>query len=163
MTQSGGCLCGDLRYSVEGEPEWVTTCYCRFCQSATGSDYMVEPLFPISSFRYTQGTPRIYDHRSGGSGKTIHVHFCGRCGTKVQLTFERFPESCGVYAGTFDDPGWFKDDRSNAWQIFLSKARPGVIVRPGIESFQEHGMTNSGELLEPTIYHEPHVIRARDK
>jgi len=47
MTQSGGCLCGDLRYSVEGEPEWVTTCYCRFCQTATGSDYMVEPLFPI--------------------------------------------------------------------------------------------------------------------
>src|SRR5215510_4284866 len=103
----GGCLCGALRYETEGDPVRVTICHCRFCQRATGAGHMIEPIFTLANFRILSGAPSIYELRSAGSGKLVLVHFCSTCGTKLWLTFERFPEVLGVYAGTFDDPAWF--------------------------------------------------------
>src|SRR5512142_2925318 len=102
----GGCLCGDVRFKATAPPIRVTFCHCRFCQRATGYAYLIEPIFSKADFVLTKGAPSSYDHRSEGSGKIVHVHFCGRCGTKLYLTFERFPDVFGVYCGTFDDPNW---------------------------------------------------------
>jgi hypothetical protein len=55
----GGCLCGRLRYRCHGPPEWVTVCYCRFCQRATGSDRMVEPIFQRDRFQFLTGKPYV--------------------------------------------------------------------------------------------------------
>src|SRR4051812_8764481 len=113
----GGCLCGELRYNVSGLPTRVTICHCRFCQRATGSAYMVEPIFPLADLRITRGVPSVYSIRSEGSGKVVSVHFCQVCGTKLYLSFERFPDACGVYAGTFDDPNWFDIRPDNSKHI----------------------------------------------
>src|SRR3954468_14911415 len=98
MLNHGGCLCGALRYATRANPLRVTICHCKFCQRATGSAYMVEPVFRLEHLRVTKGTPSVFQVRSRGSGKTVRVHFCATCGTKLYLTFERFPDSCGVYA-----------------------------------------------------------------
>ena len=87
--QNGGCLCGRVRYAAKAPPARVTICHCRFCQRATGSAYMVEPIFSKADFALTSGEPRIYGHRSDGSGKMVEVHFCSACGTKLFLSFER--------------------------------------------------------------------------
>jgi hypothetical protein len=34
---SGGCLCGALRYEVEGEPLFAGYCYCADCRKGSGS------------------------------------------------------------------------------------------------------------------------------
>ncbi len=115
----GGCLCGAIRYRVDAPPLRVTICHCRFCQRATGSAYMVEPVFERSAFATIGGTPRVYDHRSSGSGKRVGVNFCPTCGTKLFLAFERFPNAIGVYGGTFDDPNWFDRASENARHIFV--------------------------------------------
>jgi hypothetical protein len=83
---------------------------------------MVEPIFRTEDLRVTQGTPTIYQLRSDGSGKLVDVHFCAVCGTKLYLTFERFSETCGVYAGTFDNPNWFSISPDNARHIFIEAA-----------------------------------------
>ncbi len=57
-----------------------------------------------AALKILTGTPKVYDQVSAGSGKTVHVHFCGDCGTRLWLSFERFPGAVGIYAGTFDDP-----------------------------------------------------------
>ena len=98
----GGCLCGSVRYATSGFPSRVTVCHCRFCQRATGSAYMVEPIFEARNFTVLAGNPSVYDQVSAGSGKVVHVHFCADCGTKLWLSFERFPDAVGVYAGTYD-------------------------------------------------------------
>ena len=71
---------------------------------------MVEPIFRLEDLQVTSGSPAVYDLSSAGSGKLVHIHFCQKCGTKLYLTFERFAETCGVYAGTFDDPNWIAVD-----------------------------------------------------
>ena len=156
----GGCLCGACRYETRGDPIRVTICHCKFCQRATGSAYMVEPIFALDAFAVTKGTPAIYDQRSAGSGKIVHVHFCRDCGTKLFLTFERFAGSCGVYAGTFDDPSWFPIPVETSKQIFIDEARPDSILPPDLPAFGQHATTNDGTPLTPRIYDRPQLVGA---
>ena len=154
----GGCLCGQIRYATKAQPVRLTYCHCRFCQRATGSAYLVEPIFLKSDFAVIAGAPSVYRHRSEGSGKMVDVHFCATCGTKLFLTFERFATVVGLYGGTFDDPNWFDRPAAHAKYIFLSVAQKGTVIPAGVACFREHAMTNAGEPIAPLIYDEPHVI-----
>jgi hypothetical protein len=154
----GGCLCGQIRYRTLATPSRVTVCHCRFCQRATGGDAMIEPIFRKEDLELVQGTPAVYDHRSAGSGKMVHVNFCPGCGTKLWLAFERFADVVGVYAGTFDEPDWFEIGAANAKHIFLDAARADSIIPAGLPSFREHATTNDGMPCEATVYDSPHVI-----
>ena len=147
----GGCLCGRLRYCTKGAPLWVTACFCQFCQRATGALSLVEPIFDVAQFRITKGTASRYDHVSAGSCKAVHVHFCSNCGTKSHLTFERWPDRLGVYAGTFDDPGWFSFSPQNSKFIFTDSAVRGAMVPPGFPSYPQHAATADGTRLTPEI------------
>lgn len=150
--QTGGCLCGGIRYRASRDPLWVTACFCRFCQRATGSQGVALPVFETQAFEVVKGTPRVYDHVSEGSGKVIHVHFCDRCGTKTHLTFERWPDRLGVYSGTFDDPGWFAFTPENSKYIFLDEAVRGTLVPAGVRTFAQHAATADGTALDPVVF-----------
>lgn len=154
----GGCLCGDVRYASDADPIRVTVCFCRFCQRATGSTGMVEPIFSRETFRVTFGRPTRYEMTSAGSGKRITVNFCATCGTKLFLEFERFPEIVGAYAGTFDDANWFERNPSNTKFIFLDEAQRGTIVPAGFATFREHAQLGDGTPLEPVVFDVPIVL-----
>jgi hypothetical protein len=156
--QEGGCLCGKIRYAAKSQPMRLTICRCRFCQRATGSAYLVEPIFGKSDFEVISGQPKIYRHRSAGSGKMVDVHFCADCGTKLFLTFERFPDVVGVYGGTFDNPNWFARSAKNLKHIFLSFAQHGTVIPIGIDCFDAHAISNDGKPNEPHVFDEYHVI-----
>src|ERR1700759_1509556 len=115
----GGCLCGAIRYVVSAPPIQIIFCHCRFCQRATGSAYMVEPIFAKTSFDLTAGKPATFTQASAGSGKRVTINFCSACGTKLYLDVERFPSIYGVYGGTFDDPNWFDHSPEIVRHIFL--------------------------------------------
>ncbi|MEQ9329617.1 MAG: GFA family protein [Rhodospirillales bacterium] len=150
----GGCLCGRIRYATTAEPSRVTVCHCRFCQKATGSAYMVEPIFGKDDLVLLAGAPKTYEQTSRGSGKIVRAHFCEYCGTKLWLSFERFPDHVGVYAGTFDDPCWFPMSPSSSKHIFLGMARSDTVIPSGLPTFVEHATTNDGDSLESTVFQE---------
>jgi hypothetical protein len=115
---------------------------------------MVEPIFPRDNVHLVQGQPGVYEQRSAGSGKLVQVHFCATCGTKLYLTFERFPTSCGVYAGTFDDPSWFAITPATARHIYIGVARPETMLPAGLACYGEHALDESGSLKEPIVLDE---------
>ncbi len=158
---SGSCLCGQIRYETSADPIRVTTCYCRFCQRATGSPAFIEPIFREEDLHILQGRMAVYDHRSEGSGKIIHVNFCAVCGTKIFLGFERFPGLIGLYAGTFDDPGWFEIQLDNSKHIFLEAALDGTIIPPGFVTYRAHAQEQDGTPCKATIYEDLHLIGTR--
>eukprot|EP00003_Mantamonas_plastica_P012609 TRINITY_DN22556_c0_g1_i1.p1 TRINITY_DN22556_c0_g1~~TRINITY_DN22556_c0_g1_i1.p1 ORF type:complete len:186 (+),score=0.76 TRINITY_DN22556_c0_g1_i1:95-652(+) len=127
---TGRCLCGDVTYDTGSAPLWVTICYCRFCQRATGSDRMIEPIFEHETFDFTKGHPSVFTLASEGRGKAVHVHFCSTCGTKLALTFERWPDRLGIYIGTLDDPTSIVATPKNSKHVFVREARPGQGSRP---------------------------------
>jgi len=154
----GRCLCGDIEYDTGGEPLWVTICYCRFCQRATGSDRMIEPIFDHEPFAFSRGEPAVYTLPSDGSGKDIHVHFCRKCGTKLALTFERWPDRLGIYIGTLDDPASITPTPENSKHIFVSEARPGTIIPAGFKTFARHAAENDGTPIDPTVHGAPQTV-----
>ncbi len=137
----------------------VTICHCRFCQKGTGSAYLVEPIFSKANFALTSGEPKVYQHRSEGSGKLVDVHFCGHCGTKLFLSFERFPSVVGLYAGTFDDPNWFERSTESTRHIFLSVAQRRTIIPAGFKCYQEHATGNDRRPIKPAVFDQSHVVR----
>jgi hypothetical protein len=155
---AGGCLCGAVRYETLTDPMRVTICHCRFCQRATGSAYLVEPIFRLDDLRISRGMATVYQARSEGSGKLVDIHFCAICGTKLYLTFERFAGTCGVYGGTFDDPNWFAIGPDNARHIFIGAARHDTVLPAGMPVFSEHALRSDGTPVEPTTFDQPHVI-----
>ena len=157
----GGCLCGAVRYATAGKPLRVTFCHCRFCQRATGSAYMVEPIFEKANFEVTSGTPAVYALASHGSGKQVSIHFCATCGTKLFLAFERFPGFFGVYGGTFDDPDWFERTPQISRHIFLDSAQQGTMIPAGVRTWREHTMRNDGTPVESMTFERPHAIEKR--
>lgn len=158
IQQQGGCLCGNVRFATTRPPTRVTVCHCRFCQRATGSAYMVEPIFDGDALTVLSGDAAVYDHRSEGSGKIVHIHFCRDCGTKLWLSFERFPDVIGVYAGTFDNPCWFSIDPTLSKHIFLDVARTDTVIPPDLPTFPRHATENDGTPNVPTVFAAPHLI-----
>ena len=119
---------------------------------------MVEPVFDSQDLAIIDGAAKTYEHLSEGSGKIVYVHFCENCGTKLFLSFERFPDSIGVYGGTFDDPNWYDCSQENSKHIFLAAAQRGTIIPPGVNTFMEHATTNDGVPIEPTVLSQPKFI-----
>lgn len=102
--ETGRCLCGKVSYEVTSKPLWVTVCFCHFCQRATGSQGLVEPIFDRPDFAITSGEPRCYTHVSTGSGKNVFVHFCGDCGTLVPAGYKTFRQHAAMPDGTPLEP-----------------------------------------------------------
>jgi hypothetical protein len=88
----------------------------------------------------------------------VHVHFCENCGTKVNLSFERFPDVVGVYGGTFDNPNWFERSPANSKHIFLDVAQHGTIIPAGFDTFKQHAITNDGTPIPSSVFQDPKLI-----
>lgn len=158
MNELGGCLCGQIRFMVTVEPRNVTLCSCRFCQKATDSNQLVEPVFYRRDSTITKGTPKRYTHVSGGSGKEVHVHFCENCGTNIYLGFQRWDDIIGIYSSTFDRPRWFDVRAENAKFIFLNEAVHGTLIPAGLPTYRCHATDNDGVAQKATVYERPHAI-----
>ena len=150
----GGCLCGAIRYAASKPPSRTVACHCTFCQRFTGSAYNIEVIFEKEAVELKGDDLRTFDKRSEGSGKTVHVHFCRRCGTTVSLTFERFPTHRAIMRGTLDDPNSVKVDR----HIFTQSAQNGMVLPAGIECFEQHPFALDGTPREATKFDAPHEI-----
>ena len=150
---TGGCLCGDVRYAFDGAPEFTVVCHCRSCQKTLGSGVNHELLVDPAAFRVTAGTPRSFRH-AGGSGKSVTRRFCGRCGSALWLTGDRFDE-VGVFRGTLDQPNRVTLTADTAMQIFLDEALPIGMVMAGIDAYGQHRRAPDGSIRAATVYDHP--------
>ena len=153
----GRCTCGAVRYEVTGSPVVLIVCHCTFCQRATGSSFLVEPMWRDQDFKVTAGAPRRYEARSAVSGQRLTLHFCETCGTKLFQGMERFPGFVGVYGGTLDDPS-VAAEAPQSWRIFLDDAAKGTVIPPGVDLWRQHRIQTDGVEAEPFRYDEFHVV-----
>jgi hypothetical protein len=96
----GGCLCGQVRYSLSAEPFLTAVCHCRHCQKQGGSAYSVVSAYPEAAFTQT-GTTRIFAD-VGDSGQSVARHFCPDCGSPIISVAAALPGVVIVKAGTLD-------------------------------------------------------------
>jgi hypothetical protein len=104
MKLEGGCYCGAVRYTAEGEPMMQAQCHCRECQYITGGSPNMFLLMPTNGFKYTQGTPKTFARKD--LEKPVTREFCAECGTHL-VTRPRSVPGVVVKVGTLDNPKQF--------------------------------------------------------
>lgn len=154
----GGCICGACRYKINGTPAQIVLCHCRFCQKATGTTFMKEPIYEANQLSMVEGVAERHSIVSRGSGKRVHIHFCKSCGTKLYLGFERFEGWIGLYAGTLDSPDMLEIAPEKICAIFLDEAQYGTVIPAGVRTYRQHQITSDGRPVQPVIYDTPQVI-----
>jgi hypothetical protein len=106
MGHTGGCLCGNIRYELTGDPAMQLVCHCKNCQKQAGSAFSVIIGVPEAAVSVA-GEPRIY-HDQGDSGGKVERQFCPQCGSPVFSLVEASPGMVWVKAGTLDDTSQLK-------------------------------------------------------
>ena len=106
MVQTGGCLCGQVRYEMTTEPLMCVTCHCKNCQRQAGSALSIIIGVPEGSVEI-EGELKTYND-TGDSGAIVRRQFCGDCGSPVFTLVEHPPGVMFIKAGTLDDTSGLK-------------------------------------------------------
>jgi hypothetical protein len=114
-------------------PVRTFACHCTFCQRVTGSSFYAESIFLNDAVQFNEGELRQYEHVSDGSMKKFNVRFCPSCGTRVGLTFERWPDVRAVSGGCYDDLNAV-EITSDIW---TRSAQTGVVLQQHIDCSAE--------------------------
>ena len=152
---TGGCLCGEVRYTACPDNRDGYYCHCRMCQMALGNTRAAFFNLRKDRVAWTGATPPTYY----ASSRIAQRGFCGRCGTP--LSFEYLAsERMDLTVGSLDDPAALKptthfaiETRIAAWHAedglpgerldtnatMLERWRDayGAHVQPGIDAVRD--------------------------
>jgi len=99
----GSCLCGDVRFEIDGVLKGASHCHCSMCRKAHGAAFGTYAAAKAAEFRFVSGEDRITRYRS--SAEVVRA-FCARCGSTLPWPRESEPEVVDVVLGILDDdPG----------------------------------------------------------
>ena len=103
--QTGGCLCGAVRYTLADVPLTGGHCYCESCRRTGGSDHRTHATVPDAAVSL-QGDMTYFD-RPAESGSTITLGFCPTCGSPILSRNSAFPGMTFLSVSSLDDPEAF--------------------------------------------------------
>lgn len=99
---SGGCLCGGVRYRVQGKLSDVGACHCSQCRRTTGH-YFAGATCERSALIFESDETLAWYRSSSFAQRG----FCSRCGSS--LFWERIGgDDIDILAGTLDQPTGLK-------------------------------------------------------
>lgn len=103
MPLRGSCLCGAVRYEIDGPLSNVLNCHCGMCRKAHSAAFRTRASVAAEDFRFISGEEFLTRYES--SPGTFRC-FCSRCGSGVVSMFTDNPGVYGFPLGTLDDdPG----------------------------------------------------------
>jgi len=79
MTQ-GRCLCGTVRYEIDGPFSSMLHCHCSMCRKHHGTAFATWTTAPLAGFRLLSGAESIVRYASSPG---FHRCFCRQCGSVV--------------------------------------------------------------------------------
>ncbi len=131
--RTGGCLCGQVRYSVPREPLATVICHCRNCQKQAASAFSVVTVFPRDALSLA-GELKTYEDR-GTSGQVVYRQFCPDCGSPV-LTDTEAARGQGIIfvkGGTLDEV----EDLKPTTHYWVRRAHPWLTLPEDTELLQQ--------------------------
>jgi|SRR5579862_3353021 len=126
---TGGCLCGQVRYSANAEPAFTGVCHCTSCQKQSGGAFNIVVAVPQAALSMT-GTTKSYAAR-GDSGNDNVSKFCPNCGSVILSEPAVMPGVSILRVGTLDDTSWIKP----SMEIYCDSKQSWVELGGGLKSF----------------------------
>lgn len=98
-TFTGGCLCGNVRYEISGEPLLSGICHCSMCRRAGGAPAVAWATFAEKQVEYSGAPPKLYQ-----SSPKAKRGFCANCGTQIFFDATFLPGLVDITVGSMDEP-----------------------------------------------------------
>lgn len=96
---TGGCQCGDIRYTISGQPVMAAICHCTMCRRAHSAPAVAWAMFEESQVVFSKGNPKNFTSSDEGQRG-----FCAACGTQICFTANYLPNLIDISVGSLDDP-----------------------------------------------------------
>lgn len=100
MSLSGHCLCGLVRYRVDGMAKAILNCHCDFCRRMSGAPLSSYVVILDKELVVTQGNDRM---RSYAATDNATRYFCATCSTPLFNRNIVYPGLAMLYLGALDD------------------------------------------------------------
>jgi hypothetical protein len=126
---SGGCLCGQVRYTANAEPIFVGVCHCKDCQKESGAAFNIAVAVPQAAVSI-QGPAKTYSTKAD-SGQNNVRRLCPNCGSTILSEPAALAGISIIRAGTLDDPSWLKP----SLEIYCDRAQPWVQLGGDMKRF----------------------------
>jgi hypothetical protein len=78
---TGHCLCGLVKYRVEGDIKVVVNCHCQYCRLAHGAEFVAVAMLPAEKLRLLAGEEFL--SRYEVAEVAAFRCFCSKCGTRL--------------------------------------------------------------------------------
>lgn len=123
-TYPGSCLCGQIKFQIDGSFESFYLCHCKHCQKDTGSAFAANVFSTTAKLTWLAGDDKVKNFNLQG---TRHAKsFCSDCGSAVP-GFHMEGKLLVVPAGSLDveipiKPNAHLFDSSKAsWEVELKE------------------------------------------
>lgn len=147
---TGSCLCGAVRWRLDGPLGNVTHCHCSMCRKAHGAPFATYAEGRAADYRLDAGADAIVSHESSPGSRR---DFCGCCGSVVpNLAGEQVFIPLGNVDG---DPGV----RAEA-HIFTGSRAPWWRIEDSLPQHQTWPEGSAGPVVDrpPAFAPEPGVL-----
>lgn len=99
----GSCLCGAVRYEIDGPVGTPENCHCGMCRKAHGAAFSTNAVVATDALRVVAGADKLTQYASSPNRLKA---FCSQCGSQLFIRRTNRPELTVVTLGTLDDdPG----------------------------------------------------------
>jgi hypothetical protein len=128
---AGSCLCGRVRYQIQGEPRFMYHCHCGKCRAATGAGFATNLIVDTDKFRITGGQDSLSRLESSPAK---FRYFCAGCGSPIYSHGESTKHIVSVRSGTLtQDPGL-----RPAYHAFVASKAGWTVIRDDLPQFAEY-------------------------
>ena len=102
MAIEGICLCGTVRYAVDGPFAMMIHCHCSMCRKHHGSAFATFVGAPLDGFRWLSGEDNIATYQSSERGRRSS---CRTCGSVTPILAPEIGLALLPAGNLLDDPG----------------------------------------------------------
>lgn len=117
----GSCLCGAVRFRIQGELAPIQVCHCGQCRKAQGGPFASNIPVAQSAFELLSGSDRLRAFESSPGKQRV---FCSHCGSPLYSHSEKLPGVLRIRAGTLDgellarpEVHYYTASKANWWDI----------------------------------------------
>ena len=122
----GSCLCGAVRFVLDGTPILARNCHCSRCRLGRSAAHAANVLAPLDAIRITEGADRIASYKIP-EAQFFTQTFCTTCGGKTPRHDASRGLAVAALATFDDDPGIYP-----ARHIFTGSKAPWFEITDGL-------------------------------
>lgn len=97
--QQGRCLCGGVRFQIEGELAPIQICHCGQCRQAQGGAFASNIPVAEDAFQLLAGEELLQRYESSPGKQRV---FCRQCGSPLFSRHELIPGVLRIRAGLLE-------------------------------------------------------------